>query len=78
MASREYPETLKNEERGIHQKSLRLSGVLLISACPGLLFDEAVSVEHRRWLVVTPLAGFFRFPLFVMWFVCSSYRDTVS
>jgi len=33
-----------------------------------LLFDEAVSVEHRRWLVVTPLAVFFRFPLFVLWF----------
>ena len=42
--------------------------MLLISACPGLLFDEAVSVEHRSWLVVTPLAVFFRFPLFVLWF----------
>jgi hypothetical protein len=40
----------------------------LISACPGLLFDEAVAVEHRRWLVVTPLAVFFRFPFFVLWF----------
>ena len=68
MASREEPETAKNEERGMHPKSLRLSGVLLISACPGLLFDEAVAVEHRRWLVVTPLAVFFRFPFFVLWF----------
>jgi hypothetical protein len=42
--------------------------VLLISACPGLLLDEAVTVEHRWWLVVTPLAVFFRFPLFVLWF----------
>jgi hypothetical protein len=61
-------ETSKNEEREMHPKSLRLSGMLLISACPGLLFDEAVSEEHKRWLVVTPLAVFFRFPLFVLWF----------
>ena len=69
MASREEPETAKNEERGMHPKSLRLSGTLLISACPGLIFDEAVAVEHGRWLVVMPLAVCFRFPLFVLWFV---------
>ena len=69
MASREEPETAKNEERGMHSKSLRLSGMLLISACPGLLFDEAAAVEHGRWLVVVPLAVCFRFPLFVLWFV---------
>ena len=51
------------------QKSLRLSGMLVVSACPGLLFDEAVAVEHGRWLVVMPLAGCFRYPLFVLWFV---------
>jgi hypothetical protein len=67
VASREEPKIAKNEERGMHPKSLRLSGMLLISACPGLLFGEAVTVEHRRWLVVTPLAVF-RFPLFVLWF----------
>ena len=61
MASREEPETAKNKERGMHPKSLRRSGMLLISACPGLIFDEAVPVEHRRWLVVTPLAVFFDF-----------------
>jgi hypothetical protein len=60
------PQRTRNAE--CTQKSLRLSGMLLISACPGLLFDETVSVEHRRWLVVTPLAVFFRFPLFVLWF----------
>ena len=69
MALREEPETAKNKERGMHPKSLRLSGMLLISACPGLVFDEAVAVEHGRWLVVMPLAGCFRFPLFVLWFV---------
>jgi hypothetical protein len=52
----------------MHPKSLRLSDMLLISACPGLLFDEAVAVEHKRWLVVMPLAVFFRFPLSVLWF----------
>ena len=41
----------------MHPKSLRLSGMLLISACPGLLFDEAVSVEHRRWLVSEKALG---------------------
>jgi hypothetical protein len=45
VASREEPETAKNEERGMHLKKLRLSGMLLISACPGLLFDE---VKRRR------------------------------
>jgi hypothetical protein len=53
------PQRTRNAE--CTQKSLRLSGMLLISACPGLLFDLAVSVEHRRWLVVTPLAVFFDF-----------------
>ena len=43
--------------------------MLLISACHGLVFDEAVAVEHGRWLVVMPLAVCFRFPLFVLWFV---------
>ena len=77
MASREQPETAKNEERETHPKSLRLSGMPLIWACPEFLFDEAVSVEHRRWLVVTPLAVFFSISAlyFVVW---SSYRGTVS
>jgi hypothetical protein len=51
------PQRTRNAE--FTKKILRLSGMLLISACPGLLFDEAVSVEHRRWLVVSPLAVFF-------------------
>ena len=68
MALRDEPKTAKNEERETHPKSLRLSGMPLIWACPGFLFDEAVSVEHRRWLVVMPLAVFFRFPLFILWF----------
>jgi hypothetical protein len=57
------PKPQKNKERGMHPKSLRLSGMLLISACPGLLFDEAVDVEHGSLLVVMPFAVFFRFSL---------------
>jgi hypothetical protein len=60
------PQRTRNAE--CTKKSLRLSGVLLISACPGFLFDEAVAMEHRRWLVVMPRAVCFRFPLFVLWF----------
>ena len=63
-----YPKPQRTRNAECTQITLRLSGVLLISACPGLLIDEAVTVEHRRWLVVTPLAVFFRFPLFVLWF----------
>ena len=63
------PKPLRTRNAECTQKSLRLSGMLLISACPGLVFDEAVAVEHGRWLVVMPLAGCFRFPLFVLWFV---------
>ena len=61
------PQRTRNAE--CTQKGLRLSGMLIISACPGLVFDEAVAVEHGRWLVVMPLAACFRFPLFVLWFV---------
>jgi hypothetical protein len=60
------PQRTRNAE--CTQKSLMLSGILLISACPGLLFDKAVAVEHGRWFVVMPLAVFFRFQLFVLWF----------
>jgi hypothetical protein len=62
------PKPQRTRNADCTQKSLRLSGTLLISACPGLLFDEAVAVEHKSWLVVTPFAVFFRFPLFVLWF----------
>ena len=62
------PQRTRNAEST--QKILRLSGMLLISACPGLLFDEAVSVEHRRWLVVMPLAVFFS--IFALCFVVKS------
>jgi hypothetical protein len=61
------PQRTRNAE--YTQKSLRLSGMLLISDCPGLIFDEAVAVEHGRWLVVMPLAVCFRFPIFVFGFV---------
>ena len=42
--------------------------MLLISACPGLLLDTTGTAEHRRWLIVMPLAVFFRFPLLFWWF----------
>ena len=63
------PEPQRTRNAECTQKSLRLSGMLLISACPGLVFDEAVAVEHGRWLIAMPLAVCFRFPLFVLWFV---------
>ena len=77
MASRKKMETSKNEEREMHPKSLRLSGMLLISACPGLLFDEAVSVEHRRFARCDATRRVFSISAlcFVDW---SSYRGTVS
>ena len=63
------PKLLRTRNAECTQKSLRLSDMLLISACHGLVLDEAVVVEHGRWLVVMPLAVCFRFPLFVLWFV---------
>ena len=63
------PKPQRTRKAECTQKSLRLSGMLLISACPGLIFDEAVAVEHGRWLVVMPLAVCFQFPIFVLWFV---------
>ena len=40
----------------------------LISTGPGLQLGAIGTAEHQKELVVMPLAVFFRFPLFFLWF----------
>jgi hypothetical protein len=61
---REEHETVKNEHRGMHPKSFKLSDTLIISAAPRLLLGAIGDLEHRRELAAKQLSEYFRYPLF--------------